>query len=280
MTAAINPEMTATGTVRATDGAGNTCEIVVDFTVPDLPADAPQSPPEVEDAGDTTTIQLDSGVPPELVDQFTFMWESDCPGATFDDATSPRPLLTIITTGNDDVECSATVTIGNGLEVVEFSIPIRVRIRAADMDKKFAPVALDQVEVISCDVPYTFSFDCRDLNAGDSLSARVMGTRGNGAGAPFEGQLDVAGMTGTYSPPPGVNGVFFVEYECSDGELGSRRARAALWVLTCEEGSSSESPIRLVGDGCPGNMSVATIAMTGCGVAMLGAVQRRRRRRS
>jgi hypothetical protein len=104
--------------------------------------------------------------------------------------------------------------------------------------------------------------------------------RGNGLSAAFEGQLDVTGMNGTYMPEPGTNGVFFVEYECSDGELGSETARAALWVLTCEDGQSTGSPIRLNGDGCPGNMGVATIAMTCCGVAMLGVVQRLRRRRN
>lgn len=281
MAAAIDPETTSTGTVRATDGAGNTCEVIVDFTAPELPGEAPQVPPNVvcQESG-TTTVQLDAGVPAELADAFTFVWSSDCPGGVFDDPSSPAPVLSIDTSGGEDVQCTVMVTIGNGLDSVMLSAPLHIRCAPPSADVNLAPVALDQVEVISCDLPYTFSFDCRDLNAGDSLSARVMGTRGNGAGAPFEGQLDVTGMMGTYSPPPGVNGVFFVEYECSDGELESRSARAALWVLTCDEGSSSGSPIRLIGNGCPGNMSMATIAMTCCGIAMMGAVQRRRRRRA
>lgn len=276
---AVNPSEPVSGKIRATDGAGNTCEIEVDFSAPPLPEDGPQSPPDVVcQEGGTTTIQLDSGIPAEEAGQFTFLWQSDCPGSSLSNPASSTPVLSVSTASGEGVECNVSVTISNGVESVSFTIPIRIRCEPIPREEKFAPSALDQVEVISCNVPYTFSFDCRDLNADDVLTARVMKMTGNGADAPFEGQLDVDGLTGTYSPVPGTNGVYFVEYECSDGESDSGIGRVALWVLTCEDGSPTGNPIPIGSNGCPGNLSLATIAMTCMGIGLLGGVRRRTRR--
>lgn len=277
---AIDPNSIASGLIRVTDGAGNTCEIEVDLSAPPLPDVPPQTPPSVVcQEGGRTMIQLDAEIPDETADQFTFLWDSDCPQAEFDDPTSPAPELSVDTSSGGSVECGVNLTLSNGVDAISFSIPIEIRCEPVPREEKFAPVALDQVEVISCDVPYTFNFDCRDLNKGDVLTARVMAMRGNGAGSPFEGQLDVNGMTGTYMPPPGANGVFFVDYECSDGAENSRAGRAALWVLTCEDGSPTASPTPPSSNGCPGNLGMATIAMTAFSIGLVGVAQRRRRRR-
>lgn len=65
-------------------------------------------------AGATTTIALD-GTNSQDPDggALSFLWDSDCPGAVFDDPTSPNPILTVNTDGMcpGDIACSVTLTV-------------------------------------------------------------------------------------------------------------------------------------------------------------------------
>ena len=89
------------------------------------------------------------------------------------------------------------------------------------------PVTLNQVEVITCNIPHEFVFNCRDLH-GDVLTAVLLEE-------PSQGSLTVEGTSGSYVPPPDFNGVQFVDYYCTDGRFDGETSTLALWVLTCEE---------------------------------------------
>lgn len=71
--------------------------------------------PYVEECqGTTTSIALDgsASTDPDLDDTLTFTWTSiDCPGASFDDAGSPTPLMTLTTDPGCSVDCTATLTV-------------------------------------------------------------------------------------------------------------------------------------------------------------------------
>ena len=63
--------------------------------------------------GATTTVGLDGtgSSDPDASDTLTYSWASDCPGASFDDATSATPALDVDTSTGCLINCSATLTV-------------------------------------------------------------------------------------------------------------------------------------------------------------------------
>jgi hypothetical protein len=76
---------------------------------PECDANGPYS---AECAGPTTDIQLDgTGSSDPDGDPLTYGWTSDCPGASFDDATSATPILTVDTSCACEIWCTVTLTV-------------------------------------------------------------------------------------------------------------------------------------------------------------------------
>jgi hypothetical protein len=70
---------------------------------------------ESECSGGTTTISLNgSGSSDPDGDTLTYNWTSDCPGATFDDAHSATPTLTITTAPGCSVSCQISLVVSDG----------------------------------------------------------------------------------------------------------------------------------------------------------------------
>jgi hypothetical protein len=62
--------------------------------------------------GPTTSVPLDaSGSSDPDEDPIAFSWSTNCPGAAFDDASSPTPVLDVDTSSACPVECTVTVTV-------------------------------------------------------------------------------------------------------------------------------------------------------------------------
>jgi hypothetical protein len=84
---------------------------------------APVSEPPVCDAdgpyaaecqGTTTTLALDgTGSYDPCGDPLTYLWTTDCPGGTFDDDTSPTPMLTVDSIAPCPLVCNVTLTVTN-----------------------------------------------------------------------------------------------------------------------------------------------------------------------
>lgn len=69
-------------------------------------------PYDTECAGTTTTVLLDGTGSYDLEDDpLSYSWTTDCLGASFDNPTSPTPLLTIDTSNGCSVTCSVTLTV-------------------------------------------------------------------------------------------------------------------------------------------------------------------------
>jgi hypothetical protein len=66
-----------------------------------------------ECAGSTTTVALDgtASYDPDPDDTLTYAWTTDCPSGSFDDATSPTPLLTVDSSPGCYVECNVSLTV-------------------------------------------------------------------------------------------------------------------------------------------------------------------------
>ena len=75
-------------------------------------AGGPYAPPC---SGASTSVMLDgSGSFDPDDDVLTYLWESDCPNAYFDDPSSTTPVLTVDTSGGCCVECNVTLTVSDG----------------------------------------------------------------------------------------------------------------------------------------------------------------------
>ncbi|MCK6456589.1 MAG: hypothetical protein L6Q92_08685 [Phycisphaerae bacterium] len=73
-------------------------------------------PYDAECAGGITSVSLDGTLSSDANgDPLTYSWSTDCPGATFDDASSPTPTLSIDTSSGCDITCSATLTVSDGI---------------------------------------------------------------------------------------------------------------------------------------------------------------------
>jgi len=87
------------------------------FSIPNQPpvADA-NGPYYAECEGSTATTSLDgTGSSDPNGDVLTYSWTSDCPGASFDDATSPTPVLTLdLSSPCSSASCSVTLTVSDG----------------------------------------------------------------------------------------------------------------------------------------------------------------------
>ena len=70
-------------------------------------------PYSAECQGATTEIQLDAtgSYDPDFDDTLFYEWTTDCSGASFDDATSPTPLLIVDTSNGCSISCSVTLTV-------------------------------------------------------------------------------------------------------------------------------------------------------------------------
>lgn len=80
------------------------------------PTCEPGGPYQVACAGRTTSIALDGtqSRDPEGA-LLSFAWTTDCPGASFDDATSSTPVLSVVTPCGSTVSCMVQLTVSDGL---------------------------------------------------------------------------------------------------------------------------------------------------------------------
>lgn len=182
---------------------------------------------------------------------------------------------------------SATV---NGVEAATADTVIRQPI-CEPVAVPLRPAALDQVEVISCDVPYEFVFHCKSPD-GLPVVASAFGDPASQPG--FVGDIVIDGRTGSYTPPPNTNGLFFLDYVCDDGERTSNVAKVALWVLTCEADGGPLTPGQPTpGDATPPpdstpdtnnngttdcSMALGSIIATFTGLCLVSGIRRRRPR--
>ncbi|MCP5005205.1 MAG: hypothetical protein GY941_14905 [Planctomycetes bacterium] len=77
------------------------------------PTSDANGPYTAECQGTTTSLTLDGtgSSDPDIDDDLTFSWSSDCPDATFDDNTSPTPELTLTSSAPCQLECEVTLTV-------------------------------------------------------------------------------------------------------------------------------------------------------------------------
>lgn len=166
----------------------------------------------------------------------------------------------------------------NGAEAATADVTITQLVCGAQ-PAPLRPFALDQVEVITCDVPYEFEFQCRSRN-GLPVTASAAG---NAAAQPgFVGEIIIDGLSGSYTPPPDTNGLFFLNYTCNDGTRTSNVGQVALWVLTCEEAGGPQTP----GQGVPDDggtssdddcaAGFASLFATFTGLCLVSGTRRRR----
>jgi hypothetical protein len=125
------PANPASGTFNWTPGAGQAGNYVVQFSAsdgncnvftsvniivtanrpPDCNAGGPYS---AECAGASTSVALDgSGSSDPDGDPLTYAWTTNCPGGSFDDASSATPTLTL--DGGCAVNCTVTLTVSDGV---------------------------------------------------------------------------------------------------------------------------------------------------------------------
>jgi hypothetical protein len=71
-------------------------------------------PYDAECAGAATSVLLDGSGSYDLEDDvLTYSWTTDCLGASFDDPTSPMPLLTLDTSNGCSITCNVTLTVSD-----------------------------------------------------------------------------------------------------------------------------------------------------------------------
>ena len=69
-------------------------------------------PYDTECAGTTTTVMIDGSGSYDLEDDpLSYSWATDCPVASFDNPTSPTPVLTVDTSNGCAITCSVTLTV-------------------------------------------------------------------------------------------------------------------------------------------------------------------------
>jgi M6 family metalloprotease-like protein len=70
-------------------------------------------PYSAECQGGTTEISLDGtgSSDPDFDDSLFYEWTTDCAGASFDDSSSPTPLLTVDTSNGCSISCNVTLTV-------------------------------------------------------------------------------------------------------------------------------------------------------------------------
>lgn len=179
-----------------------------------------------------------------------------------------------------DIFVGSLHAIVNGAEAASTDVTIRQPVCEAPADP-VRPVALDQVEVISCDVPYEFDFHCRSPQ-GLLVTAQPVGNPQDQDG--FVGEITIDGLTGSYTPPPNTNGLFFLNFTCDDGVRMSNVGQVALWVLTCEEAGGPQTPGQPLPDGGPTSpesdddcaMGFTSLFATFTGLCVVSGTRRRR----
>ena len=106
--AAVTPEI-------STAPAG-LAAVIVELSIPsnEPPACDAGGPYEAECQGPTTTVPLDGtgSSDPDLEDVLTFAWANiDCPGGTFDDATSSTPVFTVDSVAPCPLSCTVSLNV-------------------------------------------------------------------------------------------------------------------------------------------------------------------------
>ena len=110
-----------------------------------LPIADANGPYNVACEGTTTNVNLDGSGSIDLDGQLTYSWTTTCLGGSFDDATSPTPVLTVNTSPGCSVSCSVTleVTDANG---------------ATDSDS--ADVSITDTDVPNLTPPVNVTIEC------------------------------------------------------------------------------------------------------------------------
>lgn len=141
-------------------------------------------PYEAECAGATTSIALDgTGSSDPDGDALSYSWSSDCPGASFDDATSATPLLSI-DTSSGPVSCAVTLTVSDGAESADDAATVDVLdTTPPELTVSITPEVLwppnhKMIEVVptiaatdTCDASPTVELVSISMNEGDGENA-------------------------------------------------------------------------------------------------------------
>jgi len=107
-------------------------------------------PYQAECAGGTTQIVLDgTQSSDDDGDTLTYNWTSDCPNATFNDATSALPTLTVDTSTGCNITCSVTLVVSDGQTS---SAPCTAQVTIEDTNAPSITCAVPEV-TIECDQP-------------------------------------------------------------------------------------------------------------------------------
>lgn len=112
---------------RPGDDYGQLAVVVLDPVSNEPPVCTLGAPRVVPCSGDVTSVRLDaSGATDADGDPLTFLWSVDCEGASFDDPTSPTPVLQIESAYFCTFECAISVEVSDGLEVTSCSTLVTV----------------------------------------------------------------------------------------------------------------------------------------------------------
>ncbi len=106
----------STYTIRVSGYGGSRGAGILDIVC--VPANEPPDcdaggPYTTECAGSTTSIQLDGtgSSDPDVGDTLSYAWTTDCPGGTFDDASSATPTLTVDSSSLCPTPCNVMLTV-------------------------------------------------------------------------------------------------------------------------------------------------------------------------
>ncbi len=187
----------------ATDAAGNL--YIADYSAGRVRRVTFNQPPvcealasvAVECGGTTTAVDLDgSSASDPDGDPLAFSWTTDCPGGSFDDATSATSILTVTSAAPGvcaPLECSATLTVTDGGGLADTCVPTTVIV--ADT---LAPVIELQGE------------------AAPTLECSIDTFTDPGATAADACDPDVAVVAGGATVDPTVVGEYLITYEAAD----------------------------------------------------------------
>ena len=109
--------------------------------LPPVPEIAPPAIEECRGAASMVVLDGTRSRDPEG-DALTYLWTTECQGASFDDATSPAPRLTVPADGPCGADCAVTLTVSDGVASVSVSTAVTFEDRTAPVVSLVGPAYL------------------------------------------------------------------------------------------------------------------------------------------